>query len=439
MLRGPIKRFQNTCGSSTALGRARIGRCERGQATAEMVIASAFLLVPIFLLIPLVGKLIDFKMATIEAARYVAFERTVTSNQASVRGATFASLPDANLQNGTLMRFFSANGGTITAAQDNSTSNFAPRPLWMDQKLTPFMPSASDGNVTVTQNTSPTYADQSLGRILGFLNNLGIGFSWNDKGYYTATVSASASLPAVIGTAGGQPLDTYFQNPLTFTATDSLLSDTGSATNPSYVHQQIKQTLLTSLLSFTSSINQYDFLLPDLGGLKLGHIVTDSSQELPCDRLVGGSSSSGCSGGGSTPPSNTVSQTAINQVITQMGQQGYTLQSQTTSPNGDVTLTFTNSSGSTVPVTLTPGGGGGSSGTTTVSTSTQNVYNTAVNLYNSLTGQGWSGGPKPGKNDTQATTWNMTFTQTENGSTVTLTVQVVSNSSGGSTVTSKTS
>ncbi|MHB1543694.1 MAG: hypothetical protein ACYCS1_06660 [Gammaproteobacteria bacterium] len=426
--------------SSSKRQERRFAERQQGQATAEMVIASIFLLVPIFLLIPLVGKLIDFKMATIEASRYVAFERTITSNQSTVRGATFANLPDANLQNGTLMRFFSANGGTITAAQNNSTGSFAPRPLWVDQKLTPFMSSASDGSVTVTQASSPTYADQTVGKLLGFFSNLGIfGFSWNDKGYYTATVSASASLPAVIGLAGGQPLDTYFQAPLTFTASDSLLSDTGSATNPSYVHQQIKQTLLTSLLSFTSSINQYDFLLPDLGGLKLGHIVTNSSQELPCDRLAGSSGSSGCSGGGTTPPSNTVSQTAINQVITQMGNQGYTLASQTTSSNGDVTLTFTNSSGSTVPVTLTPGGGGGSSGTTTVSSSSQDVYQTGVTLYNSLTGQGWSGGPKPGKSDKKATSWNMTFTQNENGSTVTLTVQIVSNSSGGSTVTTKTS
>lgn len=411
---------------------------QSGQATAEMVIASLFLLVPIFILIPIVGKLIDFKMATIEAARYAAFERTITSNQSSVRGATFASLPDQDLQNGMLMRFYSANGGTITATQNSSTQNFAPRPLWVDQKLTPFMPNASDGNVTITQNASPSYADQSLGRILSLLNNLHIGFDWDQNGYYTATVTASASLPSIIGTAGGQPLDTYFESPLTFTATDALLSDTGSATSPSYVHQQIKQTLLTSLLNFTSSVNQYDFLLPDLGGLKLGHIVTDSSKEVPCDRLAGSSGNNGCNGGSTTPPSNQVSQSTINSVISQMQSQGYTLSSQTTSSNGDVTLTFTNSSGSTVPITLTPGGGGNSSGSTNTTQTTEDVYQTALSEYNSLTGQGWKGGPKPGSSDKKASSWNMTFTQNEDGTSVTLSVQITSNTSGGSTVTTTT-
>jgi hypothetical protein len=47
-----------------------------GQAATEFVIAAVFVLVPLFLLIPLVGKYIDIKHATIQQARYEAWEYT---------------------------------------------------------------------------------------------------------------------------------------------------------------------------------------------------------------------------------------------------------------------------------------------------------------------------------------------------------------------------
>ena len=50
-----------------------------GQAATEFVIAAVFLLVPLFLIIPLLGKYIDIKHATIQQARYEAWEYTVWS------------------------------------------------------------------------------------------------------------------------------------------------------------------------------------------------------------------------------------------------------------------------------------------------------------------------------------------------------------------------
>jgi hypothetical protein len=51
------------------------GQC--GQAATEFVIAAVFLLVPLFLTIPLLGKYIDIKHAAIQQARYEAWEYTV--------------------------------------------------------------------------------------------------------------------------------------------------------------------------------------------------------------------------------------------------------------------------------------------------------------------------------------------------------------------------
>ena len=53
---------------------------QNGQAMTEMVIASSFVLVPLFLLIPLLGKYIDLNQSTIQATRYEAWEYTVWYN-----------------------------------------------------------------------------------------------------------------------------------------------------------------------------------------------------------------------------------------------------------------------------------------------------------------------------------------------------------------------
>jgi hypothetical protein len=48
-----------------------------GQAMTEMLVASAFVVIPLFLIIPTVGKYIDMKHAAVSSARYTAWERTV--------------------------------------------------------------------------------------------------------------------------------------------------------------------------------------------------------------------------------------------------------------------------------------------------------------------------------------------------------------------------
>ncbi len=55
-------------------------RKQLGQAMTEMVVASAFVVVPLFLIVPMVGKYIDMKHAAVNSARYAAWERTVYFN-----------------------------------------------------------------------------------------------------------------------------------------------------------------------------------------------------------------------------------------------------------------------------------------------------------------------------------------------------------------------
>ena len=50
---------------------------EKGQAATEFIIAAAFVLVPLFLIVPLLGKYIDIRHAAIQHARFTAWEYTV--------------------------------------------------------------------------------------------------------------------------------------------------------------------------------------------------------------------------------------------------------------------------------------------------------------------------------------------------------------------------
>jgi len=57
---------------------------QRGQAMTEMLVASAFVVIPLFLIIPIAGKYIDMKHAAVDSARYTAWERTVYFNNSTL-------------------------------------------------------------------------------------------------------------------------------------------------------------------------------------------------------------------------------------------------------------------------------------------------------------------------------------------------------------------
>ena len=62
----------------------------------EFLIAATTVLIPLFLIVPILGKFMDMKSASIQAARYAAWERTVWFNNSD-----WAAAPktDAQIQN----------------------------------------------------------------------------------------------------------------------------------------------------------------------------------------------------------------------------------------------------------------------------------------------------------------------------------------------------
>ena len=363
---------------------------ECGQAMAEMAIASAFLLVPIFLIIPLLGKYIDIKANSLQAARYAAFEGTIFAS-GTLRGANVATLTGTSLKNAIATRFFGQSPDTLTNQQDQSASGYTPKNLLVDQAGKALLPSYN--NITESSsNGAPSFVadpeDSGLKVSLGALAGL-TGFQWDYSGLIAATVSANTQPPTAtrdqswLASGAGD----FDQLTLPFTSTDVLLSDAESAPSPQsnskYVYNQISSLVPLSKLSFVNgALSVLKYGIPDLSGLDIGKILTDDPNEVPADRLA---SYQGSSKG--TPSGNETPAQQAQTVISEMTKAGDTLQSETTDAQGNIHLVFTAPGGTDIPITISAGGSSPQNpgAQTTKTQSAQGVSATASSLTSSLT------------------------------------------------------
>lgn len=116
----------------------RIAFSQHGQSMTEFVVAAAFVMVPLFLIVPAVGKYIDIKLATVQAARYASWEYTANYVDLNDQPGGFRALPQTRLPKKTVARvagearkrYFSNTAlplsSTLDLAYDNSLAN----PMW---------------------------------------------------------------------------------------------------------------------------------------------------------------------------------------------------------------------------------------------------------------------------------------------------------------------
>ena len=133
-------------------------RRTRGQSTVEFLVL-ALVLLPLFLIVPLLGKQLDIAQAAASASRYVAFEGTVR------HGSSLQSWKsDAQLADEVRRRFFSAS--TAPVKTDDVAGNFAAHrnPLWTDHRGDALLPSfaanvgAASRRTELTQPTGAVFA-----------------------------------------------------------------------------------------------------------------------------------------------------------------------------------------------------------------------------------------------------------------------------------------
>lgn len=155
---------------------------QRGQAMTEFLIACAFVLLPLFIFIPLLGKYIDFKHSAIQSARYQAWEYTVWYNDIDDRdlldnfntGIPSFRIPSKTLaetQQEALIRTMGTDG-RFDATGGGAPPNGAVRPirssdafatyernlLWRDNHQRPIFDGAADMDfgAVETDDDTPT-------------------------------------------------------------------------------------------------------------------------------------------------------------------------------------------------------------------------------------------------------------------------------------------
>ena len=238
--------------------RNSFSRGQHGQAMVEFVIAMLVLL-PIFFMIPILGKYLDIKMATISAARYEAWERTVaypSSTSWAQHTKTQAVLRQEVIDN-------------FYAPPNNQKQ-------WNDNKskalLLPFNPNAT-ATTTNYSDSSISLSNQGFTVLLAGLSavntvgNLGGGakFNPNQSALYEAKVKVvGVPLPDLsLGVMGDKPNSSGGNisfgdaaGSIAGYGTNVILADAWGGSGPDNGGGSIKQQV-SGLVPTTSSIAKY--------------------------------------------------------------------------------------------------------------------------------------------------------------------------------------
>jgi hypothetical protein len=192
-----------------------------GQSTIELIVLS-LVLVPLTLIVPILGKLIDIAHTTSIASRYVAFEGTIHH-----AGSTSGWKSDTALSNEVRRRFYSQQGLSIKTNDVVSEINEDRNPLWTDHRGNHLLPDFNQVSVSTTkQNASSIF--NGLAKILDLTDN----FDLNSNNLYRGDVNVQLA-----NIAGLVPFDDINLNVHRHTV---VLVDTWAAKNAGEIESKVK-------------------------------------------------------------------------------------------------------------------------------------------------------------------------------------------------------
>lgn len=233
---------------------------------AEFAVLS-LALVPLFLSIPLLGKYLDMAHATEAAARYVAFEATVTH-------AASGWKTDADLGNEVRRRFFSSSDAPIKTGDVAGDYAAHRNPLWADHTGRPLLAEFSTDVTASSRRSEPSSLPAAL--LPG-----ASGFDLATRNFHSGTVAVRPRTVPAFPPFDGLALEIRRHQ--------TLLVDNWAASGPAEVSRRIEYgTLLVYPISPLR-------LLGDTVG-QLPRLVLDPAMEagkiqpelVPCDRLEDG-------------------------------------------------------------------------------------------------------------------------------------------------------
>ncbi|MGM0417019.1 MAG: hypothetical protein ACQEQK_08725 [Thermodesulfobacteriota bacterium] len=245
---------------------------QKGQAATEFVIAAAFVLVPLFLTLPLLGKYIDIKHAAIQHARYTAWEYTVWFGQDEY----IMDGIESNQSSGVKKYAHTAQEGSEYFFSDRTAPDYGTAsaslnvdPLWKDHRGTPLF-GLKDISTELKGHRTPVpfgvigelledlidivgTAVAKLGELISALGpdaEFDVLHYRNIRGYFTSEVEIPVR-------SLGQVLPRYDLNgehsssakPLTFSAKAAVQSNNWNAGSRDHATRESKGLVVTSILS----------------------------------------------------------------------------------------------------------------------------------------------------------------------------------------------
>lgn len=240
---------------------------QAGQSTIEFIVVS-LILVPLFLIVPLLGKYLDLAQTTQAASRYVAFEGAVHHSSSTTGWKT-----DAELATEVRRRFYSRNDLSVKTNDVVSEIDSDRNPLWVDHRGDALIPDFN--NVSVKTTTSSM--DTLFNGVTNFAD-LSSHFKLPDKNLYSGTVSVQLA-----NIAGLIPFDAI---DLSISRKTVMLVDSWAAKGPNDVASKVKSSeivLQTGQLKLAAPLSVFiDIAEPNASPPKVGKVEPDW---VPADRL----------------------------------------------------------------------------------------------------------------------------------------------------------
>lgn len=206
----------------------------------EFVIGTMLFLMPVFLIIPMMGKYSDVKAAAAQTARYAAWERTVWYGGSSASVTWPGNSKGEQAIKREAGQRVIAYGGVLKDS-DKSATAFAEsggRYLWRNRDSSAMLEKYDDSLLgSITNSGSP---DTVTNDILGAITSVTAitGFNLETNGYY----AGSASIPVVTMPIGlnldGSTAGRFEPGTLTFTDKNVILANGWGANGRAHVKTQ---------------------------------------------------------------------------------------------------------------------------------------------------------------------------------------------------------
>ena len=274
---------------------------ERGQAMTEFVVGAVFFLLPLFLIIPTLGKYADVKAASAQSARYVAWERTVWYGGGASTDSVWPgnNKSETEIQNEARTRVV-AERAKITSA-DKSASSFGTsgaRAIWHNRDQSAMLTAYSDAQTGAISNDA----------MPGVLGTVGTGlitaistitmFDLEPKGFYTGKSAIAVKTLPIAGNLNGSSVGVFDPGTfgtggkLIFRDQNVLLANGWSANGGGHVYNMTRgltplgvlaDPTLKTVVEVAGCVLLAVFV-PEICGLELSKIAPDV---VPPDRLTG--------------------------------------------------------------------------------------------------------------------------------------------------------